>query len=491
MQQAKVSEKAPLYRSGDFERVSGVPDKEGDGRDPFRRDLARLIHSPAFRRLQGKTQLFPGIENDFFRNRLTHSLEVSQIATGIAINLNKFNPVFENEKINEHLVQFAALAHDLGHPPFGHNGEKELDEWMIEYGGFEGNAQTLRILSKLEKKETMNFPSGDGGIPLVLSEKKEDQRLGLNLTYRSLASIIKYDFCIPPDKEDSKGLKRPIKGYYFEESGLVEKIKEKVAPDFKGKFKTLECSIMDLADDIAYSSFDLEDSFKAGFLSPLAMSSASADFKSEIVKEINEKLHTEYPEQFEANKMKLEEVDSVLQSVFYTLWTDNKNESSFKISNEIYSTSQLLSKTGYLRVDLFSKIVKLFIGGIDFQRNEQYPALSKVKFNIPTFKMVEVLKKYSYKSIIMSPHLKISESRGRDMVNKIFEKLRDSEDGRRYLPDDWRDIYMNSTNLGENSKRWKNRTISDFVCSMTDRYCLEYYNRLFGSNPASIYKPPY
>jgi dGTPase len=122
----RAAKSEPLYRQTDFERRVAVPNKDGDFRDPFRRDLARLLHSPAFRRLQGKTQLFPSDENDFFRNRLTHSIEVSQIATGIALNLNATQTELEHSPINEHLVHFAALAHDLGHPPFGHNGEKTL-----------------------------------------------------------------------------------------------------------------------------------------------------------------------------------------------------------------------------------------------------------------------------------------------------------------------------------------------------------------------------
>lgn len=122
-------------------------------RSPYRRDYARLIHSPSFRRLQGKTQLYPGHESDFFRNRLTHSLEVAQIAKGIALRLNFEEPFLQANPIDCDLVEFAALAHDLGHPPFGHNGERALDDCMKQWGGFEGNAQTLRILTVMEKKK--------------------------------------------------------------------------------------------------------------------------------------------------------------------------------------------------------------------------------------------------------------------------------------------------------------------------------------------------
>lgn len=117
-----------LYDQNDYTRLSGangVDNSRERGWTPFKKDYARLLHAPSFRRLQGKTQLYPGNESDFFRNRLTHSLEVAQIACGIALTLNeKYKDDLQGETIDLDLVQFAAIAHDLGHLPFGHNGEK-------------------------------------------------------------------------------------------------------------------------------------------------------------------------------------------------------------------------------------------------------------------------------------------------------------------------------------------------------------------------------
>jgi dGTPase len=259
----------PLYSDGDKRREYTVVDDDNSNdslfehppRSEFRRDNGRLIHSAVFRRLQGKTQLFPNYESDFFRNRLTHSIEVAQIAKGIAEQINSYHPYFLNHPIDTDLVETVALAHDLGHPPFGHNGEKALDDMMKDYGGFEGNAQTFRILSKLEKKATI-----DGNfIPVADSV---DLRCGLNLTYRTLAGVLKYDEKIPHNRNPYDKL---VKGYYYTEKEIVKKIKDFIlgSEKQKGKFKTVECKIMDIADDIAYSTYDIEDAFKAEFLCPL------------------------------------------------------------------------------------------------------------------------------------------------------------------------------------------------------------------------------
>jgi dGTPase len=268
-----------LYQNQDDTRRTGTRKKRGDGRSPYRRDWARLIHSPCFRRLQGKTQLFPSDENDFYRNRLTHSLEVGQIASGIAQNFNaNRRSFFHKNPIDTDLVYFAGLAHDLGHPPFGHNGERALDKLMARYGGFEGNAQTLRILARLEKKETENYPATAVPKPVI---DDVDMRCGLNVTYRSLASVLKYDKAIPQIKEDRRDADRdrPVKGYYFTEAELVKDIKQHVLGEQLNEIKTIECGIMDVADDIAYSTYDLEDSLKAGFISPLKILAFDDAFK--------------------------------------------------------------------------------------------------------------------------------------------------------------------------------------------------------------------
>lgn len=290
---------ADLYSKTDFGRDIS-PNKVTNTepyRSPWRRDYARLIHSASFRRLQGKTQVFPGHESDFFRNRLTHSLEVAQIAKSISIKLNETHKLFKekNRKIEPDLVEFAGLAHDLGHPPFGHNGEEALDECMRDHGGFEGNAQTLRILSRLEKKENTLPP--DSEFRVFNDEDGSDQRRGLGLTYRSLAAILKYDTPIPERNRDRKNKNEVVKGYYQSDKELVSRIKKAVlGKKFGGKFKTIECSIMDIADDIAYSTYDLEDVFKSGFKKPLDLFVLPAPIYDNVVNTINRRLAKQYPD---------------------------------------------------------------------------------------------------------------------------------------------------------------------------------------------------
>lgn len=465
-----------LYSSGDFSRelepaVRASTGKE-DYRSAFRRDFARLIHSPSFRRLQGKTQVFPGEESDFFRNRLTHSLEVAQIAKSLAIKINYSNSYFNKNPIDLDLVELAGLAHDLGHPPFGHNGEHALDYCMRDAGGFEGNAQTFRILTKTEKKDLCR----NAEVPL--SEDGVDNRLGLNFCYRSLAAILKYDRIIPSYRKSDKKVR---KGIYGCDKDLFERVKNSVCPEYANnqKFKIIECAIMDISDDIAYSTYDLEDTFKAGFLNPLDIIRSRQDLLEKVADSVSEAI---------GEKFAAKDILSVFIEIFSDLFDpksgtlSTKEEVAYFVA-EIAEGSGQLATNGYLRTRFTADLVSQFISGVEVYFNEKCPRMSKVALRRDTLIKVETLKRYTYWATIMSPRLRISEQRGFDIIKNMFEKLNDKK-GYMLLPQDCRDLYDRAANEGD-----KKRVICDFIAGMTDRYAAEFYGRIFSENPQSIFKP--
>lgn len=468
---------------------------EEDFRNAFERDYARVIHSPSFRRLQGKTQLFPSIESDFFRNRLTHSLEVAQLAKGIANKINsKYFPNDKDNQIDLDLVNFAGISHDLGHPPFGHQGEEALNECMHQHGGFEGNAQTLRILSKLEKK----IQIGDVRFGGFDQQKNGlDKREGLNLTYRSLASILKYNTPIFVDstKRDIKDIKVK-KGYYHLESDLVSRIIGNVSngKKYDEPFKTIECQIMDIADDIAYSTFDLEDVFKSGFINPFDILSAKKSFYEKVSEKVTKAFRA--AEDYETT-IDRDDVIDVISDIFKELFDLEQidgfkelkkvelstEEYVFMGSQYAYRFSQSIAKDGYLRTAFSSKLVSKAISSIKFERNYTIPALSKLSLSQTAKIRIEILKQVAFQTQILSPKLKIVEYRGKEIIKKIFETLIKG-DGFELLPDDFRIIYENS-----DTAEHRYRTVCDYVACMTDKYAIEFYGRLTSENPETIFKP--
>lgn len=473
----------PLYRQTDWDRVVDEKASLDEWRGDVQRDFARLVHSPSFRRLQGKTQLFPSHESDFFRNRLTHSLEVAQIAESIALRVNNLLPYFSEHPINSKLCAVAGLIHDLGHPPFGHNGESALDDQMREYGGFEGNAQSLRIIGRLEKKFVPNQIRNGPICP------QGDERVGLNLTYRTLACALKYDRKIPHVRGASDHL---VKGYYAEEAELVENIKKSVAPGLTldRSFKTIECSIMDIADDIAYSTYDLEDSLKAGFLTPADILSSG----SELLGRVAAKVRNSLPRSGQEARFEAEDVLSVFWDIFSDIADDQEaNETEIPPDSKekrlyefvrAFSRSNEVARSGYLRGQLTSQLVGEFINSISVTLNEEFPPLSRVHLSPTALKKVETMKNYTYEATIYSTRLKVAEYRGYEVVSSIFDALSE-EKGYLLMPDDVRELYRRFE--GNATKR--HRIISDFIAGMTDRFALEFYGRLHSDNPQSIFKP--
>jgi dGTPase len=208
-EQQELDVLAPFAEKSAHSRGRIFPEPQHPLRSDFQRDRDRIIHSRSFRRLEYKTQVFLNGTGDHLRTRLTHTMEVAAIAKGIARAL----------RLNEDLTEAIALAHDLGHSPFGHSGEDTLNELMRDHGGFEHNTQSLRIVTELEQK----YPEFDG----------------LNLTWETREGLAKHatQFDAPPDR-----------------------------PDFHGVSPSLEAQIANLADEIAYYSHDIDDGFEAGLL---------------------------------------------------------------------------------------------------------------------------------------------------------------------------------------------------------------------------------
>ena len=212
MKSIERADLAPYAARSDESRGRKYREDFKDDRPAFERDRDRIIHCSAFRRLEYKTQVFVNHEGDYYRTRLTHSLEVAQIAKGIARRL----------RLNEDLTESVALAHDLGHTPFGHSGERALDRMMQDKGGFEHNLQSLRVVELLEDK----YPGFQG----------------LNLTWETREGLVKHSsHCDHPP---------PAYTYDYE----------------PGTLPTLEAQIINIADEIAYNNHDIDDALEAGFI---------------------------------------------------------------------------------------------------------------------------------------------------------------------------------------------------------------------------------
>ncbi len=227
-----------------LDRERFVPENSSSHRSDFARDRGRLLHSSALRRLAAKTQvLSPSGGLDFARNRLTHSLEVAQIGRELASRLG----------LDADVVETACLAHDIGHPPFGHNGERALSEWASDCGGFEGNAQTFRLLVRLE--------------PKVHDEHGISR--GLNLTRASLLATMKYPWGVSSAEVDPSG--RAKFGAYPEDDDVFQWARQ----GRRERELTPEAQVMDFSDDVAYSVHDFEDAIVNGYIEPASLGAPS------------------------------------------------------------------------------------------------------------------------------------------------------------------------------------------------------------------------
>lgn len=401
--------------------------RDTDYRTSFQIDRDRIIHSSELRRLQGKTQVFLPGEYDFYRTRLTHSIEVAQIGRSICNYLfSKRKDLFnDNYFIDEDLVEAACLAHDLGHPPFGHAGERTLNKLMKHYGGFEGNAQTLRLLT-----ETFY--------------RKKDKHRGLNPVRAFLDSVLKYKVVYSESrKKENHFLYNPQKKYInfvFEGITIPQKLFD---GELLNEFKSIECQIMDWADDTAYAINDIVDSISGGFLTLVKLMSWA---------EANPKLDDE-------EKFYLEQIID---------WI----------------------KLGNYKANFGSNIGE-FIQACDITERNTFmdSKTNRYKYKLivnPTIlKKANFYKRLSVEMVFQSSHLHQMEYKGGQMLRQIFELLEENYvnnlNKNKLLPDFTDNLIRN-----ENNKITRARLVCDYISGMTDGFAMRNYKRLFDPDYSSL-----
>lgn len=438
------------------ERRSGWTKHEGDARSDADIDYGRIVHSASFRRLQGKTQILNLGDSDFYRTRLTHSLEVAQIAGSVTRQLGQdFNDHDAASYLPDlSMIQAIGATHDLGHPPFGHGGEVALNYLMAEHGGFEGNGQTLRILTSLEK-----FSQKDGAdltrrtllgtlkYPVPFSRAYNEKHAPCLVDGLSVLNLI--------DRERSK----PPKCFMDSEQDAVDWILGRITDDDRTAFslarnrkgkhaaalhKSLDCSIMDLADDIAFGIHDLEDAIALKLISR---------------------------EQFELH------VPAEICGGYLDWLAGRYSESR----NDLYAPLlDMLFGDGSNRKHAVSRLVGYMIPNCVIETEEEFeaPLLRFRAAMLPDARnFLAALKDVVYKIVIRNAAVQHLEFKGQQMVVSVFEALRSEPDC--FLPDSTFRLYERSGG--------DIRVICDHVAGMTDSFLLRTYERLFSPRMGSVF----
>jgi len=416
-----------------------------DHRSFYQRDRARILHSAAFRRLQAKTQVVGIGQSDFYRTRLTHSLEVAQIGAGIVSQLRVKNPELAFLGFDDILIETLGLAHDIGHPPFGHGGEIALNYMMRDHGGFEGNGQTFRILTRLEPY-TKDY--------------------GMNLTRRSLLGTLKYPVCYQqvvgnyPDKPCAtfRQLKAhnwiPPKAIFDVDAGSLAWVLEPLSDNDRAlfmrtgpkiidgvksihrgsRYKSFDCSIMELADDIAYSVHDLEDAIVMGTVT-------YSQWQADVVDQI--KNNIDIPGNIDIDRL----------------------------------SEKLFNQQPYLRKDAIGELVNLLVTAIDIVKVDGFdePLLAyNAKLEQQHYALLEVLKRFVYNRVILKSEFQAIEYKGQQIVMELFEAF--ASDPTRLLPENTKGRWQLAQNKKDDVQM---RIICDYISGMTDEFAAKLYHSLF------------
>ena len=418
-----------FYTEFDTERL--VPETERDDfRTPFQVDRDRVLHTPSFRRLQTKTQVFWSGEYDFYRTRLTHSLEVAQIGRSICQYLNKNSEFLSSEYyIDSDLVEAACLSHDLGHPPFGHAGEMALNGLMADAGGFEGNAQTLRLLTER-----------------IFTSRQS----GMNPTRAFLDSVLKYKTLWSELKSSCNGKAPKNHFIYDSQLGYLDWVFD--GRDFpieftpgeqRDGFKSIECQIMDWADDVAYSLNDLADSVRAGFLT--------------------------------------------IQKI--EMWA-KKNGITSKSGSAV---GDLLEAIRDDRVEpMVGRRIGKYLQAVALEESNNWMSAASNRYHYkltvdPAIRAEsEIFKKLAFEVVFLSPELNQLEFKGNYMLERLWDVLiarylTKEDENYRLLPEAIAEELAGTDDLGE-----KQRLICDYLASLTDGSTARLYKRLFVADFGSI-----
>lgn len=430
-EQNVIDEITQLYVKLQNERIKDreYPEDRAECRSEYARDYARVLYSSSFRRLQGKMQIL-GIESTaFYRNRLTHSLEVSQIARSLARTLSwkcgKEKEMYSEEEL--YLLDAAALAHDIGHPAFGHKGERVLDEIAKLYGHrFEGNAQNYRVLRKLDRH----------------GSSKE----GLNLTYRTLLAINKYNY-----KEKSKSADSHKQFMYHEDFVFLNKFREE--NDIKER--TLDVQIIEIADDIAYAVHDLEDGLSQGMftLDELCYEIANEEKKKD---EVSTEKSNQASELFER----------IIDEIKKGLSNDDKIAT-------IQEYSHLLRKK------LTSRLTDDFVRNITFDNvdkvKEDHKNERELCLKVGHNALCTILSKTILKGETRNSSIPLYELKGEIIIKSLFNIYVDENVNKKYLllPPDYRpDEKATAKQVA--------RCAIDYIAGMMDTFAISEFERLTG-----------
>ncbi len=412
-----------FYQAFDFETKDARHAAPGEYRNAFQIDRDRIIHSSAFRRLQNKTQVFLSGEYDFYRTRLTHSIEVAQIGRSICGYLQQSELLGDDFFIDPDLVESACLAHDLGHPPFGHTGERTLHQMMQPYGGFEGNAQTLRLLTQTLFKDGQD---------------------GMNPTRALLDGVLKYKTLQTETPEAKNHYLYDDQERFLDFTLAGNDFPIELTPGkARNGFRSIECQIMDWADDTAYSINDVADGIRAGFINLQSLERwASSQTLEPAGKE-----HVEYL----CETIRMNRVEPRLN----------------KLIGTCIRAGKLVPATNFLSL---SSRRHAFALEID-------PAIRA---------QTEVNKRIALELVFLTPALQQMDYKAGFILNSLFKLLQE-----RYIEGDGKGLHLMPPEVEKQiaaapDKRQRARLVCDWISNMTDNFAFRTYRRLFDAQFGSI-----